>query len=346
MSTGALRRQRSAGRTGALTGAPDRDGRPAVGEWAIYGGAGGYRKGQLVPPIWSGTLTFGLVAIPVRLESATRSHKIAFRQVHREDHGRVKYRRVCEADGARLEQPDIGRAWEAIDGTLVAVTDEELDDLPLPTAKTIEISGFLDLDSVPTEMFDQPYFLAPAAPAANKPYVLMREALARAGKAAVGKYALRGSGEALGLIHAQGDILVVHRLRWPDEIRPADDAAPRGDVDLSDDELQAALDYIGAVGDVDMQAMHDDYAEAVHALVEAKAEGKALPTTAESKREGAGVVTDLMAALRAATDQARADRGEEADVHHMADRKSGKKTAKKTTARKAGPKKATGKRAG
>jgi DNA end-binding protein Ku len=193
-----------------------------------------------VAPIWSGTLTFGLVAIPVRMESATRGHKIAFRQTHREDRGRVKYRKVCEADGERLEQGEIGRAWEAPDGTLVPVSDDELDALPLPTAKTIEISGFLNLASVPTQMFDQPYFLAPAAPAATKPYVLMREALARAGKAAVGKYALRGSREALDLIRAQGDALIVQRLHWPDEIRPADDAKSRGDVDLSDDELQAA----------------------------------------------------------------------------------------------------------
>jgi DNA end-binding protein Ku len=305
-----------------------------------------------VAPIWSGTLTFGLVAIPVRMESATRAHKIAFRQIHLEDQGRVKYRKVCEADGQRLEQAEIGRAWEAPDGTLVPVTDDELDALPLPTAKTIEISGFLDLASVPTQMFDQPYFLAPASPAANKPYVLMREALARAGKAAVGKYALRGSGEALGLIHAQGDALIVQRLHWPDEIRPADDARPHGDVDLSDDELQAALDYIGAVGDIDMTTMHDDYAEAVHALVQAKVGDKAPPEPVEPEHQEAGTVTDLMSALKTAADRARADRGQDADVHHMAGRKPAKKTAaqktpvKKTPARKTAAKKTTRKRAG
>ncbi|WP_329138722.1 Ku protein [Streptomyces sp. NBC_01476] len=297
-----------------------------------------------MPPIWSGTLTFGLVSIPIRMEPATHSHKVAFRQIHREDHGRVKYRKVCEEDGARLQPEDIGRAYEAPDGTLVPIADEELDDLPLPTAKTIEISGFLEMADVPAEMFDQPYFLAPAAPGADKPYVLMREALARAGKAAVGKYALRGSGEALGLIHPQGDVLVVHRLRWPDELRPAGDAVPTGQVDLSDEELQAALDYIGAVGDVDMQEMHDEYAEAVRALVLAKAEDKAPPKPARPEGEGAEEVTDLMAALQAATDKARADRGEEAAVHRMADRKPAKKTAKKTSAKKTAGKKTAAKK--
>jgi DNA end-binding protein Ku len=120
------------------------------------------------------TLTFGLVAIPVQIVTATRSHKIAFRQIHTADHGRVRNVRVCEIDGKKLELEDITRAYEAA-GQLVPITDRELDDLPLPTARTIEVSGFLDLASVPGEQFDKPYFLATQSPAANKPYVLFRE---------------------------------------------------------------------------------------------------------------------------------------------------------------------------
>lgn len=233
-----------------------------------------------MPPIWSGTLTFGLVSIPIRMLGATRSHKVAFRQIHREDQGPVRYRKTCELDGQRLEQDDIGRAYETRDHHLVPVSDRELDDMPLPTAKTLEVSGFLDLGSVPWESYDQPYYLAPASPAANKPYVLMRDALARAGKAAVGKYAMRGSGEALGIVHAKGDVLVLQRLRWPDEMRPAGDAAPRGDVEVSDDEMGAALAYIDAAGEVDMRAMRDEYADAARALVEAKSAQKPLPKPA------------------------------------------------------------------
>jgi DNA end-binding protein Ku len=172
----------------------------------------------------------------------------------------------------------------------------------------------------------------------------MRDALAGAGKAAVGKYALRGSGEALGLIHAHDQVLVVHRLRWPDEIRAVGDAAPRGEVEVSDEELQAALDYIGAAGDVDMAAIHDDYAEAVRDLVEAKTQDKAPPAPAAPERGDAGKVTDLMSALKAAADQARADRGQDADVHHLADRKPAKKPAKKTTAKRTATKKAPAKK--
>jgi DNA end-binding protein Ku len=301
-----------------------------------------------VPPIAQFTLTFGLVAIPVRVLSATSSHKIAFRQIHLEDHGRVRYRKVCEQDGQVLESEDIGRAWEAPDGRLVEISDDELEHLPLPTARTIEINGFIELAKVPGEMFAQPYFLAPQSPGANKPYVLMREALARSGKAAVGKYTLRGAGEALGLIHAQGDVLVLQRLRWPDEIRATDDAAPRGQVDLSDDELAAALAYVDALSDLDMRHMHDQYAAAVQELAEAKAEHKQPPHPARPEPETAAV-TDLMTALQRATEQARAEREQPGQVHHIADRTPAakktakaakkapaKKTAKKTTRKHAG----------
>ncbi|WP_225850901.1 Ku protein [Streptomyces sp. HPF1205] len=288
-----------------------------------------------MPPIAQFTLTFGLVAIPVRVLGAVTSHKVAFRQIHLDDHGRVRYRKICEQDEQVLEPDDIGRAWEAPDGRLVEITDEEMDHLPLPTAKTIEINGFLDLARVPGEMFAQPYFLTPQSPAANKPYVLMRDALARSGKAAVGKYTLRGSGEALGLIHPQGDVLVLQRLRWPDEIRAADDAAPRGDVALGEDELQAALAYIDALGDLDMATMHDEYAAAVQELVTAKAEHRAPPHPARPEEEAAGV-TDLMTALQRATEQARADREHPGEVHHMADRKPAKKTARATAKKTTG----------
>jgi DNA end-binding protein Ku len=294
------------------------------------------------------TLTFGLVAIPVQLVSATSSHKIGFRQIHTEDHGRVRNVKVCETDGTKLEQEDIGRAYEAPDGTLVPISDDELDQMPLPTARTVEISGFLDLAALPGEMYDRPYFLTPQSPAANKPYVLMREALARAGKGAVGKYALRGS-ENLGVIHAQGDVLVLQRLRWPDEIRRADTRVP-DDVGLSEDEVGAAMEYISASGDLDMNQMHDEYAAAVKALIDAKTEHREPPKKPEPEAPE-GDVVDLMSALQASADRAREQRGDrDADVHHLAGRKQPAKKAAEKTAKKAPARKTTsrskGKRAG
>ncbi len=288
-------------------------------------------------PIWSGTLTFGLVSIPVAMRSAVSSHKIGFRQIHLADQGRVRYRKKCELDDQVLTEDEIGRAYEAGADNLIPLSDDELDALPLPTAKTIEIDGFVDLATVPPEMIGKPYFLAPASPGANKPYVLMRRALERSGKAAVGKVAMRGSGERLVLVRPHGDVLAAIDLHWPDELRAADDATPP-QVDISDDELAGALGLIEAMGDIDMEQMHDEYAQAMQALIEAKIHHKPAPRAPEPQ-EAEGGVTDLMSALKAAADQARTDRGEDATVHHLADRKATKKTPAKKTAKKAAAKK-------
>jgi DNA end-binding protein Ku len=302
-----------------------------------------------LPPVWSGTLTFGLVAIPVQVVSAVRSHKIRFHQIHRADHGRVRNRKTCELEmgdnAPALEPEEIGRAWETPDHRLVPVTDEELDQMPLPTARTVEISGFVDLSQIPGEQFGTPYFLTPQSAAANKPYALMREALARAGKGAVGKLAMRGSGETLAVVHPQGQVLVLQKLHWPDELRSADDARPRGDVELSEEEISAALAFISASGELDMSQMRDDYAAAMQELIEAKAKHEAPPRPAEPERPEGGVV-DLMSALQASADQARGRRSHgEAEVHQMGERKPRKKATKKAPAKKA-TKRGGGKRAG
>src|SRR5882757_1454002 len=220
-------------------------------------------------PLWSGNLTFGLVSFGVRMVSATSSHRIDFRQVHRTDMGRVRNQKTCSLDGRVLAAEDIGRAYETPGGDLVELSDTELALMPLPTLRTIEISGFLPLASVRPEQLDTPRFLAPAAPAANKPYVLMREALARSGKAGVGKVAIRNS-EHLVLVYPHGLALAVHRLHWPDEMVPAAGAAPRRQVELTDDELAGAAALIEAMGDVDLAAYRDGYAHALTEVLAAK----------------------------------------------------------------------------
>src|SRR3954464_7029698 len=179
--------------------------------------------------VWSGNLAFGLVSIPVKLGSAVSNHKLSFRQIHLADRGRVRYQKTCELDEEVLTSSDIGRAYETPDDQLVEVTDADLQALPLPTAKTIEVSGFVEAASVDAMQLDTPYFLAPSSPTANKPYVLMREALSRSGQAGLGQFAMRNS-EHLALITARDDVLLLQTLRWPDELNSAADAVPRGKV--------------------------------------------------------------------------------------------------------------------
>ncbi|MFC4036225.1 Ku protein [Streptomyces polygonati] len=289
--------------------------------------------------VWSGNLAFGLVSIPVKLGSAVSSHKIGFRQIHRTDQGRVRYQKTCELDEQVLSASDIGRAYETPD-QLVEVTDDDLKALPLPTAKTIEVSGFLDMESVDSMQVDTPYFLAPSSPAANKPYVLMRDALARSGKAAVGKFAMRNS-EHLALIRAQDDVLLLQTLRWPDELNSPAEAAPRGKVSISDSELRLADTLIEALGEADLAEYHDEYAQAVEALVSAKLEGAEPPVTGEEGR--GGKVVDLMSALQASVDQARGDEEPQRDATvHQLKSPGRKKAPAKGPARKPTGKKAAG----
>lgn len=275
-----------------------------------------------MPRIWSGSLTFSLVTIPVTVEAATTSHKIGFRQVHLEDMGRVRYRKTCELDEQVLEQDEIGRAYEAPDGTLVEITDDELDEMPLPTLRTIEVDGFVTLDSVPPEQLDKPYFLAPSSPAANKPYTLMRDALARSGKAAVGKLAMRGS-EHLALVHARDDVLVLQMLHWPDELRSAADAVPRQDIELTDEELAGAAALIDSMSGVRIADYRDEYAAAVEAVLTAKMEGAKPPAPAAAAQEK-GEAVDLMTALEASVNEARGGRGRGGRAKAAAGRGGGK----------------------
>jgi DNA end-binding protein Ku len=299
-----------------------------------------------VARIWSGSLTFSLVNIPVTVEAATTSHKIGFRQVHLEDMGRVKYRKTCELDEQVLEQDDIGRAYEAPDGTLVEITDDELDAMPLPTLKTIEVDGFVELATVPPEQLDKPYFLAPTSPAANKPYALMRDALARSGKAAVGKLALRGA-EHLALVHPRDDVLVLQLLHWADELRPSADAAPRPDIELSEEELAGAEALIESMSGISVEDYHDEYAEAVQAVLAAKLEG-AEPPAPPAPREDKGGAVDLMAALEASVDRARTSRsggtaqeeGRAREVTGLHEQRTRKQAAKKAAGRQTAAEKA------
>jgi DNA end-binding protein Ku len=286
--------------------------------------------------VWSGNLAFGLVSIPVKLGSAVSSHKIGFRQVHRTDNGRVRYQKICELDEQVLTAADISRAYETPDEQLVEVSDADLKALPLPTAKTIEVTGFLDTDSVDMMQLDTPYFLAPTSPAANKPYVLMRDALARSGKGAVGKFAMRNS-EHLALIRAHDDVLLLQTLRWPDELNSPAEAAPKGSVKISESELKMADTLIDALGEADLSSYHDEYAQAVESLVTARLEGAEPPAAGESG--GDGTVVDLMAALRASVDQAKGGRGSGAKKSAAKPGTAKKAAAKKTAAKKTAAKK-------
>jgi DNA end-binding protein Ku len=296
-------------------------------------------------PVWSGAISFGLVKIPIKVLSATESHSISFRQYHLEDEGRIRNRKVCEIDGKVLRQDEIGKGYEVSKDTIVEITDEELKSMPLPTAKAINIVAFVPADSIDPVRIGDSYYLAADGMVAARPYILLRKALERSAKVAVAKFAWHGR-ERLGLLRIKDDVIVLHSMKWPDEIRSPEELVPQP-IDVDDEEIDAAIQLMETMADDDISGYTDHYREALEQVIAAKAEGKK-PAPAEGAPESAGQVVDLLAALNASVQAAKKSRGqsrERATVHDMpktAKKPQGKRTAaKKTAAKKTPAKKAT-----
>ncbi|MGD1222210.1 Ku protein [Streptomyces krungchingensis] len=263
-----------------------------------------------VRSIWNGAISFGLVSIPIKLVNATESHSISFRQIHTDDGGRIRYRKVCELEDREVTTPEIGKAYEDADGTLIPITDEDLASLPIPTARTIEIVAFVPADRIDPLQMDTAYYLSANGVPAAKPYTLLREALKRSNKVAIAKFALRGR-ERLGMLRVVDDVIAMHGLLWPDEIRATDEVAPDTGVTVREQELDLADALMDTLGEVDLDDLHDDYREAVEELITAKASGAETPSAPE-REAGGGKVLDLMAALEKSVRAAKESRGEAA----------------------------------
>ncbi|MFE3137487.1 Ku protein [Streptomyces scopuliridis] len=283
--------------------------------------------------IWNGAISFGLVSIPIKLVNATESHSISFRQIHKADGGRIRYKKVCELDGEEVATPEIGKAYEDADGSMIPITDDDLAALPLPTAKTIEIVAFVPADSIDPLQMETAYYLSAAGVPAAKPYTLLREALKRSQKVAVAKFALRGR-ERLGMLRVVEDVIAMHGLLWPDEIRAPEGVAPETDVTVREAELDLADALMDTLGSVDLDSLHDDYRVAVEEMIAAKAEGAPAPAL-EPAAGGGGKVLDLMAALEnsvRAAKEGRAEGDEVAEVTRLPAKKTAKRAATKKTA--------------
>jgi Ku protein len=253
--------------------------------------------------IWRGAVSFGLVSIGVKLYSATEDKDIRFHQVHVTDGGRVKYKRVCSIDGEEVEYSDIAKGYELPDGQVVILTDEDFDELPLSTRREIEVLEFVDQDEIDPIMFEKTYYLEPDGPAA-RPYVLLRDALENAGQVAITKIAIRQR-ESLAALRVRDGVLVLHTMRWPDEIRRPDFAFLDEEITVRPQELKMAEALIGSMtGEFDPTEFTDDYREAMTALLEAKQSGGEVQAVPEVEDTG-GAVVDLMSALRRSVERAR-----------------------------------------
>ncbi|GAA4098564.1 Ku protein [Nonomuraea soli] len=256
--------------------------------------------------IWKGAISFGLVTIPVKLYSATEQKDVAFHQVHREDGGRIRYKRVCTKCGEEVAYADIAKGYELATGEIVVLTDEDFEGLPLSTSRRIDVLQFSPADQIDPIYFAKSYFLEPDAQGA-KPYVLLRNALESSGQVAVVKVALRQR-ESLATLRVRDGVFVLETMLWPDEIRKPEFDFLDEDIEVRAQELKMAESLIATMeSDFDPGEYHDAYREALQQVIEAKIEGREVVAAPET--EEAGPAVDLMAALRASVEAAKKERG-------------------------------------
>jgi DNA end-binding protein Ku len=264
--------------------------------------------------MWKGAISFGLVMIPVKLYTATEPQDIAFRQVHREDGGRIRFRRVCSIDGNEVPYEDVAKGFELPTGEMVVLTEEDMADLPLPTTRSIEVLHFTPEDQIDPILFSRSYFVEPER-AGARAYVLLRDALERSGKVAVVQVALRQR-ESLAALRTRDGVLVLETLLWPDEVRQPDFAFLDQDIEVRSQELKMAASLIESMTEeFDPDAHHDNYREALAELVAAKVEGRDViqpPDSAAGKGEPASLADALKASIAAARDSSAKAKGKPA----------------------------------
>ena len=289
--------------------------------------------GHMPQSIWKGAISFGLVSIPVRLFSATEEKDISFRQVHRDDGGRIRYKRVCSVDGEEVPYGDIAKGYELPDGDVVVLEDEDFANLPISSSRAVEVLSFVPAEQIDAVQMGKPYYCDPTG-GDVKPYVLLREALEKAGRVAVVKVALRQR-ERLAMLRPREGVLVLQTLLWPDEVRRPQLDVEDTEVSVRPQELAMAESYIAALsGDFEPGEFSDGYREALEAVIDAKVAGREVTQPAEAP-SSTGQVVDLMEALRRSVAEAKARRGEPSGGHSAGDdREPGPAAARGTAARR------------
>ena len=254
--------------------------------------------------IWRGVLSFGMVAIPVRLYLATESSsKVSFNLLCPEHKARIKNKRFCPEGDHEVAWNDVVRAYEYEKGNYVELTDEDLEKLPLRSSKAIDISGFVEKGEIPEELYIQSaYYLEPEKSAA-KPYALLKKTLEKTGRVAMAKFALRDRERLVSIGGGTDGALVLNTLHWPDEIRSTEDL----EIDspsVSAAELKMAENLVGMMATkFEPEEYKDEYKQAVLELVEAKVEKREVIAAPEPEAET--TVVDLMAALKASVEKAK-----------------------------------------
>ncbi len=263
-------------------------------------------------PVWSGTISFGLVAIPVKLFHAVRKKSVSFNQLDERNLARIRYRKVNAETSEEVSEEHIVKGYEVAKGRYVVVDPEELEPFMPAATKTIELEEFVDLDQIDPVYFDTAYYVAPDANA--KPYALLAQAMEASGKVGIGRYVMRNK-QYTAAIRAESGRMVMSSLAYADEVvdpLEIEELAALDEVEVSDKEVLMAESLVESLSaDFEPEKYHDEYREQVMALIEMKADGQEI-TTPMVEAEAPKVI-DIMAALEASVAAAKASR-----AHHPA----------------------------
>lgn len=246
--------------------------------------------------LWKGAISFGLVNIPVRLYKASKERELKFKLLHKKDLSEIRYARICKADGKEVPWEEVVKGYEWHDGDYVVLADEDFEKANLKKTRSIDIIDFTDEDQIDTIYYQTPYYIEPEKGAA-KAYILLREALKRSKKVAVGNYVLRQH-EHLGVIKPHGDLLLLNQLRYDAEIvKPKDLNIPKKES-LAKNEIDMALELIDKLTKPFRPSDYvDTYAEEIKEVIKQKAKGRRVKIKKEAAPKSAKV-HDIMAMLK------------------------------------------------
>jgi DNA end-binding protein Ku len=258
-------------------------------------------------PVWSGTISFGLVAIPVKLYHAVRRQSVSFNQLDERNMARIRYRKVNAETGEEVGDDHIVKGYEISKGRYVVVDPDELEPFMPVATKSVDLEEFVDLVDIDPVYFDTAYHLAPDGP--PKPYVLLARAMEASGKVAIGRFVMRNK-QYTAAIRAEDGRLVMSTLAYADEVLdPADIDELQGldAVEVNDKEVLMAESLVASLaGDFEPEKYRDEYREEVMALIQMKADGEEFEMPAAAAEQPK--VVDIMAALEASVAAAKAAR--------------------------------------
>jgi DNA end-binding protein Ku len=291
--------------------------------------------------IWSGSISFGLVTIPVKLFTAVRSNDLRFNFLHKEDEGRIFNERHCTVCNEKVEYADLVRGFEYEKGQYVVVTDEDLKRVNVEATQSVEIVEFVDLDQINPMFFDTPYYLEPEKKGRHA-YALLRESLREANKVGIARVVIR-SREHLAALKPNGEALVLELMHYSSELVNQDDFDfPSLREDVAPAELKVAKMLIDTMSSEKFEPdrFHDKYKEDVMAMIEARAAGKDIPEQ-PAKRAATSNVVNLMDVLQRSLEQSTKRRGGASADDDDAQTSTKSTASKKKSAPAAKPKRKT-----